>query len=573
MLDQQSPCSLWISLAVGDENEATLDGTIWVQSKSLPKAVVLQQFPDWAKPFVLQVQGDVVVDYLERERVRDDPWHIALRKAKLVDHEEPQLSEEEPATPARATHPRKDSRRKKRGRNTAASVVADPPSPATADDVDPAVAANNKAQLAELTGLRLREEAAKEYQTELAGYRLRAEEASGKLAELTGYRLQAAQLAESTAAAALAGGQAEYTAAAAQWKKTSDKMEKELGLYKEKDVLAGMKTAWVEERRSGDNQTQAELASLRNEALKNKLRAEIKTEYKAKKAKLREQVESYEESASIAKDQVQAEKDDRIKDLQLSLQQQTTKQRDPDHGQQQGLYINEQLSYHQQQLAQQGLYQQQQLGQQGSYPQQFGQQGPYQQPFGQQSPYQQPFGQQGPYQQPFGQQDQQPFGQQGPYQQQFGQQGSYQQQLAHHEARPQQQLTNQSTPQQQVTNQAPPQLQLTNQTPTQHQQVFQQQLINQQVPNHQHTHQQTTPQQQQFNQQDPYQQQFSQGGPYWRATHQQQPQNPDTPYQQQQAHQQAPSNGQQQLGPMGHTHNDMDMAHAALLNEAHSAGF
>jgi hypothetical protein len=418
-------------------------------------------------------------------------------------------------------------------------VVADPPSHARANDVDPVLAANNKEQLAELAGLRRREAVA-------------------------GQRLQAEQLTAKEHRTELAARLAESAAGAAKWRETSDKMAEELGQYKQQETLAGMKAAWVEERQHGEDETKAEIASLRREAMKTLLRAEIKTEFKAKKAKLQERMEGHVESASIAKERVAAEKDDRIKDLQLSLQKQSYSQQDPNHQQQ--------LSYHQQQFNQQGLYQQQLLGQQGLYQkQQFGQQGSYHQHFGQPGPYQQHFGQQGLYQR-------EPFGQQDPCQQHFSQRGPYQQQLTHLEAQSQQQLTNQSTHHLQLTNQVPPQLQITTQTPTQHQQA--------------------NPQQQQFNQQALYQQQLYQQGAYWGAANQQQPeqhahqQAPSdgqqlpspvghthtgedmahatfrgAPYQQQHARRQAPSNGQQQLGPVGHTHSGGDMAHATFMKD------
>jgi hypothetical protein len=158
---------------MGDESEATYDGTIWVPAKHLPAAVtLLDNFPVWAKPFVLTVGSDVVADFLDRERVRNDPWTLNLAKAKVVDYEQTELSEEETAPPARVKSTKTDSKSKKRTRAGPAIVVADPSSHARANDVDPAIAANNKEQLAELAGLRLREE--------LAGHRLQAEQLVAK---------------------------------------------------------------------------------------------------------------------------------------------------------------------------------------------------------------------------------------------------------------------------------------------------------------------------------------------------------------------------------------------------------
>ena len=146
-----------------------------------------------------------------------------------------------------------------------------------------------------------------------------------------------------------------------------------------------MKAVWEGERQHADDQKSAELAQLRKLAMANEVRREVKMEYKAKKAKLVQRVENEVEGASIAKERVQAEKDDRIKDLQLSLQQTR------DHQQQEPGRQQQQAPYYQQHLYQQYPYQQQQFYQQGPYQQhQLGQQGPYQQQlFNQQDPYQQ----------------------------------------------------------------------------------------------------------------------------------------------------------------------------------------
>jgi hypothetical protein len=54
-----------------------------------------------------------VEDFLERERLRDDPWALKLARAKLVDYEQPEFSQEETASPVRTKSTKKDSKSRK----------------------------------------------------------------------------------------------------------------------------------------------------------------------------------------------------------------------------------------------------------------------------------------------------------------------------------------------------------------------------------------------------------------------------------------------------------------------------
>ena len=93
------------------------------------------------------------------------------------------------------------------------------------------------------------------------------------------------------------------------------KITAELEVFRRQAERDALKKGWQAERKPDDDNLAIELTELRRNAMAAEIRKEVKSEFKAKKAKLQQKVENVEDSSSIAQEKLLASHTDRIKDL------------------------------------------------------------------------------------------------------------------------------------------------------------------------------------------------------------------------------------------------------------------